>query len=133
MVRGGRRFESVRGLAKSPLTGIFRSRRLALRRTCGGYGAAYGAFAFRNAARGIWPGDTELSSRPMRSSTCDSKASLLAPLTVGDRLPWKLDHEDEPQWLVVVDVLSPTSYVVRYPDDSLGALVDFRVKQASRF
>ena len=71
-----------------------------------------------------WPGDIELSSRPMRSSTYDSKSRLLAPLTVGDRLPWKLDHEGEPQWLFVVDVLSPTSYVVRYPDDSFGALVD---------
>ncbi len=60
----------------------------------------------------------------MRSSTYDSTSSLLAPLTIGDRLPWKLDNEREPQWLVVIDVLSPTSYVVRYPDGSLGALVD---------
>ena len=51
-------------------------------------------------------------------------SSLLAPLVLGDRLPWKLDHEGEPQWLVVVDVLGPTTYVVRYPDGSVGALVD---------
>jgi hypothetical protein len=60
----------------------------------------------------------------MRSSTYGSKSSLLAPLAVGDRLPWKLDHEGEPHWLVVIDVLSPTSYVVRYPGGSIGALVD---------
>lgn len=60
----------------------------------------------------------------MRSSTYDSTSSLLAPLVLGDRLPWKLDHEGEPQWLVVVDVLGPTTYVVRYPDGSVGALVD---------
>src|SRR5689334_15130791 len=35
------------GFAKAPLTGIFRSGRLALRRTCGGHGAVYGAFASR--------------------------------------------------------------------------------------
>jgi hypothetical protein len=60
----------------------------------------------------------------MRSSTHDSRSSLLAPLAVGDRLPWKLDHEGEPQWLVVVDVLSSTSYLVRYPDGSTETLVD---------
>ena len=60
----------------------------------------------------------------MRSSTHDSKSSLLAPLAVGDRLPWKLDHEGEPQWLVVVDVLSSTSYLVRYPDGSTETFVD---------
>jgi hypothetical protein len=66
----------------------------------------------------------ELSSNLMRSSTPDSKSSLLAPLAVGDRLPWKFDHEGEPQWLVVVDVLSSTSYLVRYPDGSTEILVD---------
>lgn len=60
----------------------------------------------------------------MHSSTYDSKSSLLGPLAIGDRLPWKLDHGGEPQWLVVVDVLSTTSYVVQYPDGSLGALAD---------
>jgi hypothetical protein len=42
-------------------------------------------------------------------------SKLLAPLAVGDRLPWKLDREGRPQWLVVVDVISATSYVVQYP------------------
>ena len=63
-------------------------------------------------------------TRPMHSSTHDFRSGLLAPLSVGDRLPWKLDHEGEPQWLVVIDVLSPTSYVVKYPDGSIGALFD---------
>jgi hypothetical protein len=54
----------------------------------------------------------------MRSSIPDSNSSLLAPLSIGDRLPWKLDHDGEPQWLVVIDVPSSTSYLVRYPDGS---------------
>ena len=48
----------------------------------------------------------------------------LAPLAVGDRLPWKLDREGRPQWLVVVDVISATSYVVHYPDGKTEMLVD---------
>jgi hypothetical protein len=66
----------------------------------------------------------ELSSSLMRSSISDSNSSLLAPLSVGGRLPWKLDHDGEPQWLVVVDVLGSTSYLVRYPDGSTETLVD---------
>ena len=66
----------------------------------------------------------ELSSSLMRSSGADSDSSLLAALSVGNRLPWKLDHDSEPQWLVVVDVLSSTSYLVRYPDGTTETLVD---------
>ena len=51
-------------------------------------------------------------------------SKLLAPLAVGDRLPWKLDREGRPQWLVVVDVLSATSYLVQYPDGTTEVLVD---------
>jgi hypothetical protein len=60
----------------------------------------------------------------MRSSIPNSHTSLLAPLSVGDRLPWKLDHDGEPQWLVVIDVLSSTSYLVRYPDGSTETLAN---------
>lgn len=31
-------------------------------------------------------------------------SSVLAPLSVGGGLAWKLDRDGEPQWLVVVDV-----------------------------
>ena len=41
-----------------------------------------------------------------------------------DRLPWKLDHDGKPQSLVVVDVLTSTSYLVRYPNGSTEILVD---------
>jgi hypothetical protein len=58
------------------------------------------------------------------TSIPDFNSGLLAHLSVGDRLPWKPDHDGEPQWLVVVGVLSPTSYLVRYPDDSTETLVD---------
>jgi hypothetical protein len=51
-------------------------------------------------------------------------SKLLVPLAVGDRLPWKLDRDGEPQWLVVAQVISPTSYLVRYPDGKTEILVD---------
>jgi hypothetical protein len=49
----------------------------------------------------------------MCSSEPDAAASLLAPLNVGDRLPWKLDRQGEPQWLTVIEVVSDLSYVIR--------------------
>jgi len=50
--------------------------------------------------------------------------ALLAPLKIGDRLPWKLDSNGEPQWLTVIAVVSSTSYIVRYPDGTTETLVD---------
>lgn len=50
----------------------------------------------------------------------------LASLDVGDRLRWKLDRNGEPRWLTIVEVLSETSYLVRYPDGTLEALTDSR-------
>ena len=32
--------------------------------------------------------------------------------------------DGEPQWLVVVEVIKPTSYLVRYPDGKTEILVD---------
>lgn len=49
---------------------------------------------------------------------------LLAPLEVGDGIPWKLDATGEPQWLVVTEVLDNAAYVVRYPDGRLEVLED---------
>jgi hypothetical protein len=60
----------------------------------------------------------------MRSDEPDAAASLLAPLNVGDRLPWKLDRSGEPQWLTVIEVVSDVSYVIRYPDGTTELLVD---------
>jgi hypothetical protein len=60
----------------------------------------------------------------MCSSEPDAAASLLAPLNVGDRLPWKLDRQGEPQWLTVIEVVSDVSYVIRYPDGTTELLVD---------
>ena len=51
-------------------------------------------------------------------------SKLLAPLAVGDQLPWKLDRDGQPQWLVVVEVINSTSYLVRYPDGKTEILVD---------
>lgn len=50
--------------------------------------------------------------------------SMLAPLAVGDRLPWKLSSDGEPLWLIVAEVIDPTSYLVRYPDGSTEILTD---------
>src|SRR5207253_2835474 len=55
----------------------------------------------------------------------DSRMSkVLAPIAAGNQLPWKLDRYGEPQWLVVVEVISPISYLVRYPDGKTEILVD---------
>jgi hypothetical protein len=51
-------------------------------------------------------------------------SKLLASLAVGDRLPWRLDREGRPLWLVVVEVISATSYLVQYPDGKTEILVD---------
>jgi hypothetical protein len=49
---------------------------------------------------------------------------LLAPLALGDRLPWRLTRDGEPHWLVVAEVIDASSYRVRYPDGTTGLLVD---------
>jgi hypothetical protein len=49
---------------------------------------------------------------------------LLAPLRVGDQIPWRLDSNGEPQWLTVIEVVNSVTYIVRYPDGTIGALVD---------
>jgi hypothetical protein len=54
----------------------------------------------------------------------NTEERLLAPLLVGDRLPWKLDRHGEPLWLTVIEVASDTSYLVRYPDGTTELLVD---------
>jgi hypothetical protein len=50
--------------------------------------------------------------------------SLLAPLAVGDELPWKLSREGHPQWLVVIEIIGTDRYVVEYPDGATQVLVD---------
>jgi hypothetical protein len=50
--------------------------------------------------------------------------SLLAPLAVGDELPWKLNREGQPQWLVVIEVIGSDRYVVQYPDGATELVVD---------
>jgi hypothetical protein len=49
---------------------------------------------------------------------------LLAPLSAGDQLPWKLSSDGEPLWLTVTEVVGQSSYLVRYPDGSLETLTD---------
>jgi hypothetical protein len=43
---------------------------------------------------------------------------------VGDRLPWKIDEDGEPQWVVIIGAITPRSYLVRYPDRRTEILVD---------
>lgn len=49
---------------------------------------------------------------------------LLAPLAVGDQLPWRLTRDGEPRWLIVTEVIDDSSYRVRYPDGTTRILVD---------
>jgi hypothetical protein len=51
-------------------------------------------------------------------------SKLLTPLKVGDQLPWRLDSRGEPQWLTVIEVVSDTSYAVRYPNGTVEILTD---------
>jgi hypothetical protein len=48
---------------------------------------------------------------------------ILAPLKVGDRIPYRMTAIG-PTWLVVVEVLGPKSYVVEYPDGHREVLRD---------
>jgi len=57
-------------------------------------------------------------------SILTTMSKLLRSLKVGDQLPWKLDRNSEPQWLTVIEVLSDTSYLVRYPDGTVETLTD---------
>ncbi len=62
---------------------------------------------------------------PKGTETNESDASaLLAPLRVGDRLPWKLDRSGEPQWLTVIAITGAGEYVVRYPSGKTETLRD---------
>jgi hypothetical protein len=51
-------------------------------------------------------------------------AKLLAPLAVGDALPWRLRRDGEPEWLVVVEIVDGSRYRVRHPDGTTSVLVD---------
>ena len=62
--------------------------------------------------------------RAMHPPKPDTASTLLAPLHVGDRLPWELDRRGEPQWLTVVEVVNDVSYLVRHPDGKAQLLVD---------
>jgi hypothetical protein len=59
-----------------------------------------------------------------RCHEADPSPSLLAPLAVGDELPWRLDRNGNPQWLAVVARISADSYLVHYPDGATAVLVD---------
>lgn len=48
----------------------------------------------------------------------------LARLDVGSEIPYKLDTDGAPQWLLVTKILSEASCEVRYPDGSLQVLKD---------
>ena len=53
----------------------------------------------------------------------DHNMPLLAPLSIGDRLPWRL-VDGEPTWLIVTAVLGPGVHEVEYPDGSREILLD---------
>ena len=105
----GDRFEVFRGRRRSPLTvttcrrgggnvGWVRLVSCVGRRSVCVSGSRYGRPAM---------------NRRNRLSDGSHVSQILAPLDVGDRLPWKLDREGRPQWLLVVDVLSATNYLVQ--------------------
>jgi hypothetical protein len=60
----------------------------------------------------------------MQHAGVPKMTGLLAPLRLGDRIPWKLDGSGEPQWLTVTEVIDETTYKVRYPDGTVETLAD---------
>src|SRR5438094_45643 len=105
-----------RALQKRRTSALSRSGRLALDPACGGYGAVYGAFASTTPLRRRQPGGDlrQTNSWSYRRSLMGSlkpnaAPTLLAPLHIGDRLPWKLDGRGEPQWVTVIEVVSDVS------------------------
>jgi hypothetical protein len=65
-----------------------------------------------------------MRGKRMQGGSPKQAASLLAPLNLGDQIPWKLDSRGEPQWLTVTDVIDEASYAVRYPDGTVEILTD---------
>jgi hypothetical protein len=120
------------GSAKRRTSALLRSARLAESAPRARCGAVYGAFAWNLPLPGERPRDGRITParersyrrQAMHSPKPDTASALLPPLHVGDRLPWKLDHRGEPQWLTVVNVVNDMSYLVRYPDGKTQLLVD---------
>jgi hypothetical protein len=76
----------------------------------------------RCASRGVELWSTGVGKRSDIGTGKNSK--LLAPLAVGDKLPWRLRRDGEPEWLVVVQVIDDSRYRVRHPDGTTSVLVD---------
>ena len=49
---------------------------------------------------------------------------LLAPLGIGDVLPWRLGPDCGPEWLTVVEVVGGSTRRIRYADGTAGVVVD---------
>jgi hypothetical protein len=84
-----------RALQKRRTSALSRSGRLALCRTCGGYGADYGALTLRRrtfARFGSSPSRAMVAASMVdhAAMAVDEAPRLLAPLRVGDELPWRV-------------------------------------------
>src|SRR4051794_26476543 len=93
-----------RALQNRRKSALCRSGRLAPRRMWGGYGAVYGAFAYAGPVCG---GKRARTRRAMVAAVDRRRRDegglvqpVLAPLAVGDDLPWKLGRDGQPQWLL---------------------------------
>src|ERR1051325_1346307 len=84
-----------RALQKRRTSALSRSGRLAPCRTCGGYGADYGALTLRRrtfARFGSAPSRAMVPASMVDHAVMavDEAPRLLAPLRVGDELPWRV-------------------------------------------
>ena len=61
---------------------------------------------------------------PTHGPMQEDDVAALAPLRIGDQIPWKLDETGEPQWLTVIAIESPGVYLVRDPSGNIERLRD---------
>lgn len=61
---------------------------------------------------------------PTAEELSPDDAAALAPLSIGDQIPWKLDVDGEPQWLTAIAIESPGVYLVRDPSGNIERLRD---------
>ena len=99
------------GLQNPPLTGIFRSGRLADRATCGGYGAVYGAFAHaKSTSSAPERGHLPCSARELEPCEPGGRQALTATLTHLSRFMSQRGDVGVPGWTRPLSYASTTAW-----------------------
>jgi hypothetical protein len=78
----------------------------------------------RAPAEGLFHISMSRVAKPTTGKYSYHMGQLLTLLEVGDQLPWRMDASGEPLWLTVIEVLTDSSYRVRFPDGAVETLTD---------